>query len=131
MLQLDLNHFLGIVPGATGVGHEDGLVETEDGDRHQVADKVIRLHESKSQRGEEHGQKDIEHAFLRVLGADLHYLLAVFNGGFRHAIQLDVFLDELHRAISTRGHGLNGSAGKPVDDCAAGDQAEHKRSMQE
>ena len=80
---------------------------------------------------EEDRQEDVEHALLRILGADLHDLLAVVNRGLLHAFQLDVCLDELDRAISAGGHRLHGSAGEPIDDRAAGDQAEHKRSVQQ
>jgi hypothetical protein len=30
LLQLDLDDLLGVVPGAAGVGHEDGLVQAEE-----------------------------------------------------------------------------------------------------
>ncbi len=130
-LQLNFHNFLGIVPGAAGVRHEDGLVETEDRNGNQVADKEKRLNKGKSQRGEEHSQEDIEHALLRVLGADLHDFLAVFNRRFLHALKLDVLFDELHRAVSSGGYRLHGSAGKPINDGAAGDQAKNKWRMQQ
>ena len=67
LLQLDFDDLLGVVPGAAGVGHEDGLVEAEDGDGDQVADEEERLDEREGQRGEENGDEDVEHALLRVL----------------------------------------------------------------
>ena len=131
LLQFDFDDFLGVVPGAAGVGHEDGLVETEDRDRDQVADEEERLDEGEGQRGEEDGQEDVEHALLRVLGADFDDLLAVGDRSLLHALQLDVGLDEFDRAVGAGGHRLRGSAGEPVDHRAAGDQAEHERRVQQ
>src|SRR6185312_1214403 len=131
LLELDFHDFLGVVPCAAGVSHEDGLIEAEDCDGDQIADEEERLHKSKSQRSEEHSQEDVEHTFLRVLGADFDHFLAVFDGGFLYALKLDVGLDEFHCAICARGDSLRGSAGEPVNNCAAGDQTEHKRSMQQ
>ena len=99
LLQFHFDDLLGVVPRAARVGHEDGLVQAEDGNRDQVADKEERFHESEGQGAEEDGQKDVEHAFLRVLGADLDDFLAVGNRGFLDAFQLDIGFDELHRAI--------------------------------
>ena len=39
LLQFHLDDFLRVVPGAAGICHEDRLVQTEDRDRDQVADK--------------------------------------------------------------------------------------------
>ena len=49
-LQLDLDDLLGVVPGAAGVGHEDGLEQAEERDRDQVADEEVRLEEGEGQR---------------------------------------------------------------------------------
>ena len=49
LLQFDFDDFLGVVPGAAGVGHEDGLVEAEDGDGEQVADEEEGLDEGEGQ----------------------------------------------------------------------------------
>src|ERR1019366_7386560 len=49
---------------------------------------------------EEDGEKDVEHALLRVLGADLHNLLAVRDRRLLRAFQMDVRLDELDRAVT-------------------------------
>ena len=81
LLQLDLDELLGVVPGAAGVGHEDGLEQAEERDRDQVADEEVRLEAGEGQRGEEDGQEDVEHALLRVLRADLDDLLAVGDRG--------------------------------------------------
>ena len=82
LLQLDLDHFLGVVPRAAGVGHEDRLEQTEERDRDQVADEEVRLEEGKPQRGEKHRQEDVEHPLLRVLRADLDDFLAVRDRAF-------------------------------------------------
>ena len=52
-LQLHFDNLLGVVPGGARIGHEDGLVEAEDGDGDQVADEEERLQEGEGQRGEE------------------------------------------------------------------------------
>src|SRR5207253_1079976 len=90
LFQINLDNLLRIVPGAAGVGHEDSLIKTEDGDRNQIADKEERLEKSESERREENGQEDIEHTFLRILGADFHDLLTVLDRSLFHAFQLDV-----------------------------------------
>jgi hypothetical protein len=62
-LELDLDELLGVVPGAAGVGHEDGLVEAEDRDRDQVADEEERLEEGEGQRREEDPRKMLNMPF--------------------------------------------------------------------
>ena len=76
--------------------------------------------------------ENIHHALLRVLGADLHHLLAVCHRRLRRAVavELDVCLDELHRAIGAGRHRLRGSAGEPVNNGAAGNQPEHEGRVQ-
>ena len=54
-------------------------------------------------------------------------LTEAFVGPF----QLDVGLDELHRAVGPGRHRLDGSAGEPVDHRAAGDQPEQERRVQD
>ena len=130
-LELGLHDLLRVVPGAAGVGHEDGLVQAEQRDGDQVADEEVRLDEGEGQRGEEDDEEDVEHALLRVLGADLHDLLAVGHRGLRGALELDVRLDELHRPVGAGGHGLGRGAGEPVDHRAAGDEAEQERRVQD
>ena len=90
-LQLGLDDLLGVVPGAAGVGHEDGLEQAEQRDRDQVADEEERLDERERQRGEEHRQEDVEHALLRVLRADLDHLLAVGDRGLLASISSLMF----------------------------------------
>ena len=58
--------------------------------------------------------------------ADFHHLLGIGDGRLVGAIELDVLLDELHRAIGAGGDRLRAGAGEPVDDRAAGDQAEQE-----
>ena len=50
---------------------------------------------------------------------------------FSDAVELDVRLDELDRAIRAGRHRLRRRAGEPVDDRAAGDQAEQERRVQQ
>ena len=77
-------------------------------------------------------RQDVEHALLGVDGADLDDLLAVFDGRLGGVlVKLDVVLDELHRAEGSGRDGLDGGAGEPVDDRAAGDEAEQERCVQQ
>src|SRR5436190_9728368 len=59
-LELGLDNLLRVVPGAAGVRHEHGLVETEERNRNQVADEEEWLDEGERERREEDGQEDIE-----------------------------------------------------------------------
>src|ERR1039458_9456686 len=77
---------------------------SEDRYRDQVADKEERLDEGEGQGSEEDCDEDVEHSFLRVLGADLYYLFAVGDRCFLRALEMDVGLDELHGAIGAGGH---------------------------
>src|SRR5262249_29803505 len=77
LLQLDFDDFLSVVPRAAGVGHKDRLVQTENGDGNEIADEEKWFKESKGQRREEHGDEDVDHAFLRVERADFDDFLAV------------------------------------------------------
>src|ERR1043165_2480219 len=104
--QLNFDNLLRIVPCAARVRHEDGLIKSEDGDGDEIADEEVWLDEREGERREEDRQEDIEHALLRVLGADLHDLLAVFDRSLLNSFEPDVVLDELDRAISSGRHGL-------------------------
>src|SRR5205085_8000745 len=130
-LHLDFHDLLGIVPGAAGIGHKDRLIETEDGDGNQIADEEVGFEEGKGECGEKYSQEDVEHAPLRVAGANFYDLLAVCNRSLFHSFQADVFLDELHRPISAGSDRLHGSAGKPIDNRAAANQAQHKGRVQQ
>src|SRR6267143_2723948 len=131
LLEFDFNDFLGVVPGTAGVGHEDGLVQAEDGDGEEIADEEKRFDEGEGQRGEEHRDENVEHALLRVLGANLDDLFTVSDAGGRSSVELDVGLDEFDGAVSAGGHGLRARAGEPVNHGAASDEAEDKRRMEE
>ena len=48
-----LDDLLGVVPGAAGVGHEDGLEQAADGDADQVADEEELVREGRRQGAEE------------------------------------------------------------------------------
>ena len=50
---------------------------------------------------------------------------------FVDALELDVGLDELDRAVGAGGHRLHRGAGEPVDHRAAGDEAEQERRVQD
>src|SRR5215470_13152428 len=115
LLEFDFDDFLGVVPCAAGVGHEDGLIETEYGDRDEIADEVERLDEGESESSEEHSDEDVQHAFLRVAGADLDDFLAVGDAGLLDSFELDVGLDELYGAVGAGADSLGGSAGEPVN----------------
>ena len=42
LFQIHFDDFLGVVPRAAGVGHEDGLEQAEERDAHEIADEEIR-----------------------------------------------------------------------------------------
>src|SRR5437899_2041684 len=99
LLHLHFDDFLGVVPGAAGVSHENGLIKAEDRDGEKVADEKEWLDESESQRSKKNGDENVQHALLRVLGANLDDLLAVRHAGCRGTFQFDVGLDEFHSAV--------------------------------
>src|SRR6202020_563115 len=106
-------------------------IQTEGRNRDQVADEEEWLHKRERQGHKEDREEDVEHALLRVLGADFDDLLAVAHRSLHYAVQLDVGFDELDRSISASGHGLRGSAGEPVDDGTARNKSEDEGSMQQ
>src|SRR5579859_4686530 len=130
LFQLHLYNFLGVVPCAARVGHKDGLIKAEGGDRNQVADEEERLDKGKGQGGEKHSDEDVQHALLGILGADFHNLFAVGHRCLGGPVQFDRRFNELHRAVGARGDGLGAGAGKPVNHGAAGNKAQHKRRVQ-
>ena len=87
LLKFDFDDLLGIVPGCAGVGHEDGLIEAEDGDGDEIADEEERFDEREGQSAEEDGDEDVQHAFLRVFGADFDYFLTVSDRRFGYAFR--------------------------------------------
>src|SRR5580658_5561621 len=131
LFQVDLYDFLRIVPGAAGIGHEDGLVESEDRNRDEIANKEERLIEGERKGSEENGEKDVEHSLLRVLRADFYHLLTVGDRCLFRTLQFNVRLDELDRAICAGGDRLRRRAGEPVDHCATGDQPEQEWRVQQ
>src|SRR5437667_8284493 len=131
LFELDLNDLLGVVPGAAGVGHENGLIQAKNGDGEKVADKKEGLDESEGQRGKKYRDENVQHAFLRVLRANLDDFLAVCDAGGSGSFELDVGFDEFNSAVSARSYGLRGSAGEPVNHGATGDQAENERRVKE
>src|SRR5687767_17262 len=126
LFQFHFDDLFGIVPCAAGIGHKNSLIQTKYCDGDQVTDEEKRFEKGKSQGRKEDREKDIKHAFLRILCADLHYLLTVFNRSFLNALQANVRLNKLHRTIRTRSYCLDRCAGKPVDNSATGDQAENE-----
>ena len=135
-LHVDFNDFLGVVPGAAGVGHEDGLEEAEDGDGDEVGDEeadgvltsdALGRGEAGEGEGEaEDGDEDVDHAALGVVGADLDDFLALLDVGLLGGVgvELDVVLDVFDGTVGAGGDSLHGGAGEPVDDTAAEDEAE-------
>ena len=105
------------------------LEKTEESNRDEVADKEEGLDECEGQRNKENREEYVEHTFLRVLRADLDYFFAIGNRSLFNALKTNICLDELHGPIGSGGYGLSGSAGKPVNNGAAGDQSQHKWSM--
>jgi len=120
LTHVDLDDLLRVVPRAAGVRHEQRLEQSEECDRHEIRDEEVGIEEGQGQREAEDRGEDVDHAALRVLRADLDHLLAVLDRRARRSfIQPYVRLDEFHRAVGARGHGLNRSAREPVDDRAA------------
>lgn len=124
--------FLGVVPRAAGIGHKDRLIQAEDRDRDQISDEEELAHTGERERNEKHCQENIEHSALGVFRANSNDPFAVFDrcaGGV--AIQLDVRLDEFDRAIGAGNDGLRRGARKPINHCAASNQAQQKRRVQQ
>ncbi len=122
LAEVHFDDFLGVVPRASGVGHEDGLEQTEERDANQVTDEEIRVEERQREREAEHHDEDVPHALLRIDGADADDFLAVlFRGG--GGVEFYVLLDIDHRAIRAGDDRLAGSAGEPVNHRAAHDEA--------
>src|SRR5690348_3043057 len=131
LLHFDFDDFLGIVPSTTGVGHEDGLVQAEGGDGHQVADEEKRLDKGEGESREENRNENVEHALLRVLRTNFDDALAVRDAGGRGAVELDMALDEFNGAVSAGGNGLCGSTREPIDHGAAGDESKDEGRVEE
>src|SRR5437763_14771090 len=108
LLQLDFHNLLSVIPGGARIGHENSLEEAKHGYGDEIADEEKGLDESEGKCREENRYENIQHAFLRVLCAYSHDLLAIGNRSSGRAFELDIGLDEFHGAISASGHGLRG-----------------------
>ena len=130
LFEVHLDNFLGVVPRAAGVGHEDGLKQAEEGDGDQVGDEEVRVEKGQAERQGEDDDEDVDHAFLRVDGADFHDLFGVGERG-GGGVQFDVVLNEDNSPISAGDDRLGAGAGEPIDDRAAHEQAEDDRRLHE
>ena len=138
-----LNHLLAVVPRTACVGQIHGLEQTEHGDTDQIADKQAhgvlssdtlgRREAGESQCKAEDGDKDVDHAALCVVGANLHHLLALLGVGLLGGVgvKLDVALDIFHGAVGTGGDSLHRGASEPVDDAAAKDEPDDGIGVEE
>src|SRR5207247_1753805 len=93
-------------------------------ERRELADGM-EFDVSESQCGEKYRDENVQHAFLRVLGANLDDFLAVRDAGGSGSFELDIGFDEFNRAVSAGGYRLRASASEPVNHGATGDQAQH------
>src|SRR5687767_11453121 len=94
-LQFRFDNLLRVIPGAAGVGHEDGLEQAEQRNGDQIADEEKRFEKRKRKRREENTEENVEHPLLRILRANLDHLAAVFDRSLGDALEPDVGLDEL------------------------------------
>src|SRR5438105_4227229 len=131
LLEFNFNDLLRIVPGTAGVSHENGLIQAKNGDGEKVADEKEGLDESEGQRGKKYRDENVQHAFLRVLGANFNDFLAVRDAGGSGSVELNVGYDESNRDVSARSYGLRGSAGEPVNHGSTGHQAQNERRSTE
>src|SRR5262245_30439396 len=115
LTEIDLDDLFGIVPRTAGVGHKDGLKQSEEGDTNEIADKEIWVKERQGQGEAEDNGEDIIHAFLCVLGTNPHNLLAVFVRG-RAGIEPHVLFDIDHSPIGAGHDCLAGGTSKPIND---------------
>ena len=125
---VNFDDLLRVVPCATCVGHEERLIEAEERHRDEVTNEEERIKERQTQREEEDHHEDVDHALLRVNGANLDDFLRVLNAGFRLG-EIDVLLDKDHRAVCTRDNRLRGCTSEPVDHSAADEQTEQNRGF--
>ena len=130
-MQIDFNHFLGIVPGTAGICHIQSLKQTKDRYRNQIAGKQRCIKAGKGNRKREDDDENVQHAFLRINRADFDHALGILNRRCLVGIQLDVLLNVVDRAISTGRNRLHRSAREPVNDRAAQNQAEQNIRIQQ
>ena len=131
LFEFDFNDLLRVIPRGTRIGHKNSLVKAKDGDGDQVADKKERLDERERQRCEEHGDENIQHAFLGILRADFDNFLAVGHRSPFRALEIDIRFNELDSAISARSYRLRGCAREPINHRAAGNKPQKEGSMQQ
>ena len=98
-LKVHLNILFGIVPDSAGIGHKNGLEQTKKRQRYQIADKEIWFNAGKGKRAEKYRKKQIYHALLGKLRANLHDLLAIGGRGLFCAFELDIGLNKLDRVV--------------------------------
>ena len=122
--QIHLHDFLGVVPGATGIGHENCLEQAEERDGDEIADEKVGVEKCQRKREAENHNEDVPHAFLGVHCANADDFFAV---GFRGSggIQLHVVLNVNHGAIGPGDHRLGAGPGKPIDHRAPHEQAQN------
>jgi hypothetical protein len=96
---------------AAGIGHEDGLVQTEQRDRDEVADEQVRLEEGERQGREEDRQED---AGLRAYCVQISTTRLLSSTEAFWTLELDVLLDELDGPMGA-GRDRWIGAGEPVD----------------
>ena len=122
--EIHFDDFLGVVPRAAGIGHENGLKQTEESDADEVADEEVSIEEGQRQGKAEHDDENVPHPLLGINGADADDFLAVLLRG-RGGREVHVFLDVNHRAIRAGNHRLAGGPGEPVNDRATHNQAQN------
>ena len=142
-VKVNLNDLLAVIPATTGVGHEYGLEETEQGNRDEVRNEqrngVIATHAtrrsqaSKTKGEEEDGQEDVEHTLLGILGTNLNDLDRRLGVGLLGCvrIELDVVLDKGNGTVGTDGNGLGRSTGEPVDNATTQQEADDGVGIQQ
>ena len=122
LAEIHLDYFLGVVPGAARIGHENSLEQPEECDPNQIADEEIRIKERQGQREAEDHDEDVPHPFLGIFSADAHHLFAVLVRR-RLGVEPHIFLDINHRAIRAGHHRLARRPREPVNHRATHDQA--------
>src|SRR5664280_902755 len=81
-LQIDFNNLLAVIPATAGIGHEDCLVQTEEGNTNQITDEEVGVKEGQCQTHEEDHNEDVDHTLLSILGTNLDDFFTVFNRSF-------------------------------------------------
>src|SRR4030095_2977707 len=110
LAKIDLNDLLDVVPGASRVGHKNGLEQTKKRESNQVTNEKIRIEKGQCERERKNHDEDVDHSLLRVDRANLDHLLAVGDRCLS-SVEFEIFLDEHHRAISTGDNRLRACAG--------------------